>query len=74
MAITPDDYVSNETPSWAVNWSNMVFTSLNPISKIDEIYVDWAIYLNYTLEWADVSKITLSDAPTVSIYLDYYKR
>lgn len=60
--------VRKETPTWTIDWVNKVFTLLNTPEFIDDIFFDWAIYTTFTL----VGKvITLVDAPTVSLFVDY---
>jgi len=60
--------IRKETPTWTINWVNKVFTLLNTPDFIDDIFFDWAIYTTFTI----VGKIlTLVDAPTVSLFVDY---
>jgi len=63
-------FINNEIPSWAINWVNKVFTLANPIYQMDDVFVDWAVYFAFTV--TDTYEITLVDAPTVSIVVDYY--
>jgi len=62
-------FISNETPTGTIDWVNKVFTTSQNIDQIDDIWIDWAPYFNYTFIW---NTVTLTDAPTVSIYIDYY--
>lgn len=60
--------ISKEVPIWVIDGNNKIFTTLNPIDSIDDLWIDGAIYVWYTF----ISNvITLSDAPTATIYLDY---
>jgi len=61
-------FVSKEIPSWVINWVNKVFTLLNAPTQIDDVFVDWVIYTDISLSW---NILTLTDAPTVSIFVDY---
>jgi len=63
-------FISKEVPTWAINWVNKVFTVANTISVLDDVWVDWAIYTNITV--TAPSTLTLVDAPTISIIVDYY--
>jgi len=63
-------FIANEVPSWAINWVNKVYTTVNNISQVDDIFVDWTIYTDYTVTW--INEVTLVDAPTASIIIDYY--
>lgn len=60
--------ISKESPTWVIDGSNKVYTLLNTPDYILDIYVDWAIYTSFTLSW---NQITLTDAPTLSIFVDY---
>jgi len=60
--------IRKETPTWTINWVNKVFTLLNTPDFIDDIFFDWAIYTTFTLVG---NVITLVDAPTVSLFVDY---
>jgi len=60
--------IRKEVPTWAIDWVNKTFTLLNTPAYIDDIFLDWSIYTTFTL----VDKtITLVDAPTVSLFVDY---
>ena len=60
--------VSNEVPSWAIDWSNKTFTTVNGMLSVVSLSIDGAEYYSYTFSW---STLTLTDAPTVSIRVDY---
>lgn len=64
-------YIYNETPSWVINWTNKVFTTLYEILNIEEVYVWWAPYRKISFSW---NTITLVDAPPTwtNISVDYY--
>lgn len=66
------NYIFWETPSWAINWVNKVFTLTNTIDKIEEIYIWGASYRSFSYTW---NTITLTDAPTVATWapiVDYW--
>lgn len=60
--------ISNEIPSWVINGVNKSFTSSLSILSVTSIIMDWAEYFDFVVSWAT---ITLTDAPTLSIYVDY---
>ena len=60
--------IYKEVPSGAINWVNKVFTFLNNVSQIDDLWVDNVIYTSFVVSW---NQVTLTDAPTLSIYADY---
>lgn len=60
----------NEVPTWTVNWTNKVFTTINPIYQINQVIVDWSYYSDLTF---NNKTLTLVDAPTVNISIDYYR-
>jgi len=61
---------AKEVPSRTVDSVNKVFVLDNTINTIDDVFVDGAVYLGtITVSGA---QITLADAPTVDIYVDYY--
>ena len=62
-------FIWKEVPTWTIDWVNNVFTLLNDVDYIDDIFVDWAIYTTYTRSW---KVLTLSDAPVVAILVDYH--
>ena len=62
-------YVSGEIPQWAINGVNKVFTVSNDIVSIEDLIIDGADYRGFVV----LNKtITLQDAPTASITVDYY--
>lgn len=63
-------YISKENLTSQVNGTNKVFTTANNIAQIDDLFVDGAIYFDYTVTASN--EITLTDAPTSSLYIDYY--
>lgn len=62
-------YIPSEVPSWVINGINKIFTLLNDVDYIVLLTFDGATYVDYTRDW---KVITLSDAPTSSIYVSYY--
>jgi len=60
--------IRKEVPTWAIDWVNKTFILLNTPEYIDDIFFDGAIYTTFTLVWKIV---TLVDAPTVSLFVDY---
>lgn len=59
----------NEIPSGAINWVNKIYTTANNIWTVVDLMVDWAEYYDFTSTW---TTLTLVDAPTLSIRIDYY--
>lgn len=62
-------YIAKEQPRGDINHKNKIFTLKNDVYKVDDLWLDWAIYNNYTV---DKNILTLEDAPMVSLYIDYY--
>lgn len=62
-------FIPKEIPSWVIDGINKIFTLLNDVDYITSVYLDGAIYVDFTLSG---KVITLSDAPTSTIYVDYY--
>lgn len=63
-------FIPKEVPSGVVDWANTVFNTQFPIVQIDDVFVDWVIYTwSISINWTEV---TLWDAPTASIFIDYY--
>lgn len=60
--------IIKEVPVWLIDWVNTIFTLKNDVESIDDIFLDGAIYTSYTLKW---NILTLSDAPLVSLFVDY---
>lgn len=63
-------YISKEIPVGVINGANVTFTTAQNIASIDNVWVDGGIYLGTYNSTANV--LTLGDAPTVSLYIDYY--
>lgn len=63
-------FIPKEIPVWAIDGVNKIFTLSKNIDQLDDVFVDWAIYTDISITWGN--QITLSDAPTVSIFVDYY--
>ena len=65
------NFIYNEIPSWSVNWTNKVFTVINDIDKIEEVFIWGAAYRSLSFSW---NTITLVDAPPIgtSISVDYF--
>jgi len=60
--------IRKEVPTWAIDWVNKTFILLNTPKFIDDIFFDGAIYTTFVL----VDKtLTLVDAPTTSLFVDY---
>jgi len=64
--------IPNEVPTWTIDWVNKVFTFLNDIDYITTLVFDWAEYTTFIVDSINKNLVTLVDAPTVSIYADYY--
>lgn len=60
--------INDETPSGVINGVNKTFTTAFTIETIVSLFLDGSIYFNFTF---DGTTITLNDAPTTSIVLDY---
>ena len=60
--------IRKEIPTWDINWTNTVFTLLNDVEFIDDLWFDGAIYTNFT---RNGRVLTLVDAPELSIFVDY---
>jgi hypothetical protein len=66
-------FISKEIPAGLINGINTVFTLSNPIALIDDIWFDGGIYLTPPGTFFTVGNtITLGNAPTVSLEIDYY--
>jgi len=63
-------FYSKEVPSGTIDGANKTFTLANTIFQIDDIWVDGAIY--ETAPATSGNTVTLDDAPTASISVDYY--
>lgn len=64
--------IPNETPTWNIDWVNKVFTFLNEIDYITTLTMDGAEYTDFVVDTSDRRIVTLTDAPIVAIYADYY--
>lgn len=67
------NFIYRETPTWAINWVNKVYTLANTIDKLEEVYVWEAPYRTIdTVAW---NQVTLHEAvPTwETISIDYFK-
>jgi len=62
-------FISKETPTGTVNGINKTFTTVYDIYAVDDLFVDGAIYTDFTY---NNKTLTLTDAPTTSIVIDYY--
>lgn len=60
--------IRKEIPTWLINWVNKIYTLANTPAFIDDVFRDWAIYTDFVLTW---NIITLVDAPTTTLYIDY---
>lgn len=60
--------IRKEVPIGVIDWVNKVFTLLNIPDFIDDLWIDWGIYINFTI---DDKVITLQDAPVYNIAVDY---
>ena len=73
MAITPEDYISYEVPSWVVDWANKTFTTSHNILRLANFYISNAVY-----RWISsigTNTITLDQAPPLwaVVWVNYYK-
>lgn len=66
------DYIYKEVPSGAVDGLNKVFVLANTIRQIANVWVDGGIYLGGVAVTFS-NTITLDDAPTTSIFVDYWE-
>ena len=62
-------FVSKEVPTGAINGINKTYLLLNPVDYINEIFVDGVVYTTFSLVG---NVLTLTDAPSASIFVDYY--
>ena len=60
--------ISKEFPIWTINWVNKIFQTLNNIESVQSLWLDHIIYTDFSFVW---NTLTLLDAPTTSIFLDY---
>jgi len=61
--------IANETPRWSIDWSNKTFITEKNVGSVIDLVVDWIEYFDFTVS---CRKVILSDAPTLSIKMDYY--
>ena len=64
-------FIWKEIPTGVIDWVNKVFTLLNDVDYIDDIFYDWWVTSDYTRVW---KIITMTYAPQSSIYVDYYDK
>ncbi len=60
--------IKKEIPTGAIDGVNKVFLLANAPSQVDDVFMDGAIYVSFTVVG---NVLTLSDAPTLSLYVDY---
>jgi hypothetical protein len=60
--------IKKEIPLGAINGVNKTFTLSNEIGVVDDVFMDGAVYVGFSVSG---NQITLSDAPTLSLYVDY---
>lgn len=63
--------IKKETPKGEINGVNKIFVFKNEIKNIDDLWLDWAIYTSFIIDW---NKVILCDAPKSSIFADYYPK
>lgn len=63
--------IRKEVPSWIIDWVNTTFTLLNEPEFIDDMFMDWAIYTDFTQSPTDKKVLILTEPPIVSILVDY---
>jgi len=64
-------FFSAEIPTGTIDGLNTSFSVAHPISKVDDVFVDGAVYFDYTVVNGEQT-LTLSDAPTATLRIDYY--
>lgn len=67
-----ENYIYNETLQGVVDWVNTIFTTLNNIASLEEVYIGWIAYRDVTFSWTTV---TFADAPPIGIWqpsIDYF--
>lgn len=60
--------IRKEIPVWDIDWVNKTFLLNDTPEFIDDLWIDWAIYTAFSFTW---NQITLTDAPDLSIMVDY---
>ena len=63
--------IFKEVPTWIIDWVNRNFTLLNEIESVDDVFMDWAIYVDFRIVWRT---LIFSDAPILSVYVDYISK
>lgn len=63
-------FIAKEVPIGAIDGVNKTFTLANDIFQIDDIFIDGAIYTGSVAIAGAI--ITLGDAPTSTIFVDYF--
>lgn len=66
-------FYPKEVPSGTVDGANKTFELANVINTIDDVFVDGNIYLGSITKTGE-KQITLADAPTLTIYVDYFDK
>ena len=62
-------FISKEIPTGSIDGVNKSFTLQESVEKLDDVFVDGAIYFGAS---ASGQSLTLADAPTSQIYVDYW--
>ncbi len=62
-------FIAKEIPVWVIDWVNKTFLLNDTPSIISWLWMDWVIYLAFSYTW---NILTLTDAPTENIFIDYY--
>ena len=60
--------IRKEVPTGTIDGVNKIFILSNTPEFIDDIFLDGAIYTSFSLIW---NQLTLTDAPTLSLFVDY---
>lgn len=63
--------IKNEIPEWIIDWFNKVFHTKKYIWRMSELLVDWVKVTDYKY---DKNTLTLRNAPTNSISIQYFHR
>lgn len=62
--------ISNEIPAWVIDGVNKTYTLSSISLQVVSLIVDWVEYFDFVCA-ENTSTITLQDAPTISIRVDY---
>jgi len=62
-------FFPKEIPTGTIDSVNTIFNTANQIYQVDDLWVDGAIYTDFTFSG---TTLTLTDAPTADIFVDYY--